>query len=173
MLTLLSALGGAESYAQTVTQNLNTMYGNGTLTISDDLKTGTTEFVTYTCSGAAEFGYETFNPAGSRRIAIIINKDGVVTTTAIQNLRDIYIIHYPADKTCTNIDVYLSNDNSTWTKLNPETDDIYYRNGVIKAYFPKGDYYLKFVNTTKTTVAMLQIQYTIQNCNCFKYKEEI
>ena len=126
---------------------------------------GTTDFVTYTCSGTdAKFG-GAFDYSG---LAINLPaKNAKVTTTEISELVEIILSCYAAPKT--DIKVSVSEDNgSSWTLL---TEGVTIDGGgsSIRVVLPRGDYCVRILNNTATNFSIKQIIWYRDHCNCFKY----
>ena len=147
------------------TQNIDAMYSAGTLTISPNNLTGTTDFVTYTCSGtSAAFG------VSSTKVAILLPKSGsTVTTSRISNLVGLEIVHNPY-AACSYIKVYVSVDNSNWTLVT--TEDSYKTGYIDIPSFARDNYYVKITSTTTSAFAVRSIIYYTEDCNCFRYVPE-
>ena len=153
-----------------IPHDFNAMYGT-TLQVTNAGLTGTTDLLTYTCSGSAIFTLETFNPVGSRKVCIDMpNASSVFTTSAVEGLTQIHFSHYPNSK-CENIKVYVSTDGTSWGE--PLSGDaIEYQKGGIWANVPRGTYYIKVANTTATHVSIIQIDYSISPCYCLQVVSE-
>lgn len=171
LITFLSAICSGESYAEEdIVQDFQTMYSNGTLTLSANQDVGVTDWVTYTCNNnKVAFGPDHVNSPGYKVVSLVFNQYGQMTTTAIENLKEILIAHLPAKERCTGMQISLSSDSTSWTLL--EGDAISYVSGSIKATFPKGRYFIRMVNTENKTVSVSRMRYTVHNCNCFPYQE--
>lgn len=127
----------------------------------------TSDGYTYLCGGEAEFGFV------SSVIYLKLNNtnDYVTVAPATENLTEI-AIHHNAGKKLTNIEVYLSNDGSSWWGPVPEANMTYNTSNII-ARFGKSAYYVKIVNTDGSKdINIRSIQYTTTDCNCFIYTPE-
>ena len=146
-------------------QVFHRMSSSDSLTFSPDNRTGTTEFVTYSCSGTgAEFRlYSSF-------VSIFLPKNGsTVSTTKIADLVGLKINHTPVSK-CTNIKVYVSLDNTRWFLVSEEDT---YKSGMIDIPVIAHDsYYVKITNTANSDFAIRSITYYMEKCNCFRYVPE-
>ena len=165
----LLVLSPALSRAETITHEFRTGF-----TFSNSNKTATKDGFSYSCgSSTAVFGLDLINPAGTKVIALNM-PDGsseATTSTAIENLTRVMISHYPASR-CENLKVYTSTDGSSWGSA-LSGDAIEYGNGgTIFVTVPKGNYYLKFANTTSTAVSIIQVEYTTEPCVCLKVVSE-
>ncbi len=162
----LLVLSPALSRAETITHEFRTGF-----TFSNSNKTATKDGFSYSCgSSTASFWLDLIY--GS---VISLNMpDGssaATTSTAIENLTRVMISHYPASK-CENLKVYISTDGSSWGSA-LSGDAIEYGNGgTIFVTVPKGNYYLKFANTTSTAVSVIQVEYTTEPCVCLKVVSE-
>lgn len=166
----LLVLSPAVSRAETITHNFHEMSGLSQLTFSSANKVGETDLVTYTCSGTGA----TFGVTNSK-ICIQLPQNGsqVVTSPAIEGLTNFRIYHYPSS-VCSNINVYISTNGSTWGAALSGAA-IEYGYGVIYVTVPKGNYYVKIANSTATSVSVFQVIYTTEesSCsNCFEYIPE-
>lgn len=169
----LLILGSVISRAADVvtTQNIHTMYTNGTLTTESPYTVGVTDFVTYTCSGtnAKIWMYD----AQTRVCIFLPNNGSKVQTSLISNFKHLEFYYYPVDKnylspTCTMV-ISISEDGSSWTNITASATGI---NGAVNVDIPTpGDYYLKIQNTnTSKPFYISQIQYTTESCNCFRVR---
>ena len=169
-LCLLGAVSRAEVI--TTAQNLQSMSDLGTLTFSSYNKVGTTELVTYTCSGTgAEFGLDHVKPAGKKVISIRLpNSGSTVTTSQIKELKEFSILYYPSNVNRTNLIIQLSRDGKTWG--DPITgDNIVYSTGSINVTIPRNNYYVRISNnTTSKDASIFCITYYQDHCNCFVYE---
>ncbi|MBQ4394135.1 MAG: hypothetical protein II825_02385 [Paludibacteraceae bacterium] len=167
LFTLSSALCGAES--RTVSQNFNDMYGASpkTLTVTNTNHTGTTDFVTYTCSGGAEF----FNNANSgNKLAIFLDASGEqVQTTQVTNLDSLRIFY--AANAYKDMTVSIKEGEGAWT----EVPVVQKQKGLSTVKMPRvGDYYVRIARKGSDNVYITEIGYIyidLSGCpNCFIYK---
>ena len=164
--TLSSAFCGAES--RKVVQNFHDMfYGNPqTLKVSDSNRTGETDFVTYTCSGGADF-YADSN--SGNKLAIFLNAYGEkVETTQIENLDSLRIYYAPTSKI--EMTISISRDGSAWTEV-PAKQVLA---GITSVKMPRaGDYYVRIARKS-AHIYIKEIEYIcidLSGCpNCFLYK---
>ena len=93
----------------------------------------------------------------------------MIISPAIDNLRGFDIFYGPASQIRTTIQVYLSTDGISWGE--PLTgEDIKYGKSVINVTPPSGSYQIKIVDTNGSYDASItEIDYIIENCNCFRY----
>lgn len=164
----LLILGSVISRAADVvtTENFNTMNGSGTITFTSGNKVGTTDFVTYTCSGTnAEFaGY------GVQGVCLCLPKStSTVTTSLISNFKHLQFNYFPSANYLSTMVISISEDGSSWTDITSSATGI---KGVVNVDMPTpGSYYLKIQNTYSTnSFYIYQIQYTTESCNCFKVR---
>ena len=174
LVTLLSVIGRGESYAEEyVTHTFNDMYGS-TLIVSGTPEVGVTDFVTYRCNNTnVKFDMDHVNPLGTKVISLVFSKGAQMTTTAVENLKELTLLHRPANDFCTNLKIALSTDSTdgSWRVLSAEDgDDIAYYKGSIIAKFPKGKYYIRMTNAVSNQVSVTKVRYTVKNCNCFPYE---
>lgn len=164
----LLVLSPALTRAETITHDFHEMSRLSQLTFSSANKVGETDLVTYTCSGTGA----TFGVTNSK-ICIQLPQNGgqVITSPAIENLTRVKISHYPASK-CENLKVYISTDGSSWGSALSGDAIEYGNSGTIFVTVPKGNYYLKFANTTSTAVSIIQVEYTTEPCVCLKVVSE-
>ena len=151
-------------------QNFDDMYNNG-LTLNEvgdsPYTIGTTDFVTYTCSGGARF----FKDSNSDlKLAIYLDKSGAqVTTTKIHNLDSLWIQYAPdAYKEMT---VKISTDSVEWKNVVLDKS----QNSIRKAKLTQpGDYYVRIAYKSSDKVYIKRIEYyyiDLSGCpNCFIYK---
>lgn len=175
LVTLLSVIGRGESYAEDVTHTFHDMYGS-TLIVSGTPEVGVTDFVTYRCNNTnVKFDMDHVNKVGTKVISLVFSKGAQMTTTAVENLKELTLFHRPADDFCTNLKIALSTDSTdgSWRVLSAEDgDDIAYHKGSIIAKFPKGKYYIRMTNAVSDKVSVTMVRYTVINCNCFPYETE-
>jgi hypothetical protein len=168
LFILSSVIGRAEDLV--TTEDFNAMTGAGTIAYSSANTVGTTDFVTYTCSGkSAEFGVY------KGVICLCLPKNGsTVTTSLISNFKHLQFNYFPDSKNyltppSTTMRISISEDGSSWTDITASAIGI---NGLVNVDMPTpGSYYLKIQNTNGTKPFYIsQIQYTTESCNCFKVR---
>ena len=169
LFILSSVIGRAADLV--TTEDFNAMTGAGTIAYSSATTGGTTDFVTYTCSGtSAEFaGY------GVQGVCLCLPKNGsTVTTSLISNFKHLQFNYFPDNKNyltppSTTMRISISEDGSSWTDITSSATGI---KGVVNVDMPTpGSYYLKIQNTNGTYPFYIsQIQYTTESCNCFKVR---
>lgn len=172
LFSLSPIISGAET--RTITHDFDKMYyEDKTLNVTNFNKTGTTDLVTYTCTGSkAEIFLDLFNPDGRKKIAINLEEYGnYVTTTAVTNLQRVEI-SCNSQKEKSFIKVLISTDGINWR----DPDNIDY-SSMITATFAAGDYYVKILNNaSRNKVSILEIDYIyidLSGCpGCFIYKPE-
>lgn len=88
-----------------------------------------------------------------------------VTTTQIDNLKEIDIYHYPQEDLSSRIVVSISTDGENWEKLQVKNQVSVY----VRATMPAtGDYYVRIERDGKNFY-IHQIEYTTEKCACFPY----
>lgn len=168
LFTLSSALCGAES--RTVPgQDFAALVKEKQMTLNPPANTiGVTDFVTYTCSGGAEF---TADENTSYKIAILLNASGEqVQTTQITNLDSLRISYAPAVSN-KDMTVSISTDGSVWQEVAIQ----HKASGLKTVKMPRvGDYYVRIARKGSDNVYIIQIDYIyidLSGCpNCFIYK---
>lgn len=166
ILFLSPALCRAEKVAGAV-HEFKDMFADGTLEASDDYTIGTTDFVTYTCTGTnAKFG------ALSKVAAIDLPAAGsTVTTTRIDDFCGFQLVHNPHNKSCENLKVYVSTDGEDFGEPLSGTA-VSYSNGMVYVNIPPGDYYVRLANSSSLVVSVQKITFYQDHCpKCFEYKE--
>ena len=168
--TLCLLCAGIRAESITTTQDFSSMASLGTLTFTLSNTVGTTDFVTYTCSGTnAEFGAD---HVYRTKISIRLPKNGsTVTTSRIDELKEILIKFYPSGEYRPNLRVQLSRDGETWG--DPLTGDKidYTSTGDITVTIPRNNYYVRIRNNSSTKeVSIVSITYYQDHCNCFTYE---
>lgn len=159
LILLSPALSRAEEYVH----NFQDMY-NSTLTVSDDYKTGTTDLVTYTCSGGSAKFYA--DPSkSSRQIAIFMEGSGaqVVTSPVIDALDSIRISYLPTNVT-RSVLVSISTDGSSWTDVEVITPV----NGVKNVKLPAKGPYLVRIKRDNADFYITEIKYITKPCHCLR-----
>lgn len=163
-LFILSSIIGRAADLVT-TEDFNAMTGAGTITYSSANKVGTTDFVTYTCSGTnAEFGVY------KGVIFLCLPKNGsTVTTSLISNFKHLDFYYDSSVNCLSTMIISISEDGSSWTDITASATGI---KGVVNVdMLTPGSYYLKIQNTYSTNSFYIsQIQYTTESCNCFKVR---
>lgn len=151
------------------------MYNNG-LTLNEvgdsPYTIGTTDFVTYTCSGGAKFFLDKTKTDNDIAIFFETSNDQQVVTSQIQNL-DSIVVRYVSKSTEKRISVaYSTNGVDGWVELTTQQIDGVIAKGVKMPQV--GDYYLRFMRF-RDDVYIKQIDYfcldPLSGCpNCFIYK---
>lgn len=164
LLMLCTTIYGVEIV--TTTHVFDEMYKQGQMNVTDQNRLATTETLTYTCANGAKFyadPYETFG-----KISIFMTEPGAtVTTTQIDNLKEIDIYHYPQENSSSKIVVSISTDGENWEELQLINQVSVY----VRATMPAtGDYYLQIKSKSKSKNFYIhQIEYTTEKCACFPY----
>ena len=156
----------------TYTEIIQDLCVAGKLTLSPDNKVGTTDSVTYTCSGGtnAKFGLDVINPSGKKIAINLPDKHNQVVTSELEDLTG-FVITCIGSVGYTNTKVYLSTDGgSTWSE-ELTTPDIKIISTVATVTVPKGNYCIMVRNNESAkSFSILQIDYTFEHCNCFRYE---
>ena len=175
LIALSPVLGRAESGY--IEHDFNEMFNASPKKLTVDGSVGTTDFVTYTCSGGAKFFY--YGPAGSQELAIFLvyGKAGTpqVEISQIQNLDSISINFTPKWENnyneVLNFEIYDAEKNE-WKNLLTN----YQTSTQRTLKLPKvGDYRLR-ISRKSTDIYIRSIEYfcrTTPDCpNCFVYTPE-
>ena len=150
--------------AETVVQNIHNLYnnGNGPLVVTNSNKTGTTDFVTYICSGGTvQFSSSS---ASNYKVSIFLTGSGAkVETTPITGLDSLTIYYLPSENKT--INVKTKEGNGEWTSQTV----VPLMNGVKAIKMPHvGDYALQILRGADV-VYITQIDYTVKSsCNCLR-----
>lgn len=162
LLMLCTSIYGVEIV--TTTHVFDEMYKQGQMNVTDQNKLATTETLTYTCTNGAKFYADPYKTFG--KISIFMTEPGAtVTTTQIDNLKEIDIYHYPQEDSSSKIVVSISTDGENWEKLQLKNQVSVY----VRATMPAtGDYYLQIKSKSKDFY-IHQIEYTTEKCACFPY----
>lgn len=164
LLMLCTTIYGVEIV--TTTHNFHAMSSDKTqIEFLNDNTIAETPLLTYTTDNA-KFGlYTGTNP---NPICILMNTtDATVTTTQIDNLRQLVMHYYYEGKEpydADEITISISVDGRVWNA----PDEITYHKGLINVVLPAGDYFLKIARKTKNFY-IHQIEYTTEKCACFPY----
>lgn len=156
---------------ETVSHVFHTMDKKTDLIFSNDNKTATTALLTYTCATGSEFArdhvYDTYISA------VLVASTGTVTTTQVKELTGFHIVHFPL-AACTNVKVYVSKTGVFDGVLPLSGDNITYNStGTIDVTIPRGNYYIKIVNTDGSNkFSIRSMYYYLDHCNCFEYVPE-
>ena len=169
LLMLCTTIYGVEIV--TTTHVFDEMYKQGQMSVTNQNQSilATTETLTYTCTNGAKFYADPYKTFG--KISIFMEGSGVaVTTTQIDNLKEIDIYHYPQGKDLSSkIVVSISTDGENWEKLQLKNQVSVY----VRATMPAtGDYYVRIErdgNDGKNFFYIHQIEYTTEKCACFPY----
>jgi hypothetical protein len=138
---------------------------------SDKYASSTTDAITYTCGGTSDCRFWIDHVSHTFiSINLLNNGDYVIISPAIDNLRGFDIFYEPAnEKRETIIQVYLSTDGISWGEA-LTGENINYEKGVINVTPPSGSYQIKIVDINGSyDTSITEIDYMIENCNCFRY----
>ena len=163
LLMLCTTIYGVEIV--TTKHVFDDMYKQDKLELSKDYTIATIDSkVYYTCSGGAYFFTDLYKTFG--KISIFMDKsDATVTTTLIDNLKEIDIYHYPQEDLSSRIVVSISTDGKNWEKLQVKNQVSVY----VRATMPAtGDYYVRIERSGKDYY-IHKIEYTTEKCACFPY----
>lgn len=162
LLMLCTTIYGVEIV--TTTHNFSAMSSDKTQIefLSDNL-IAKTPLLTYTCAKGARFHADPNVAFG--KISIFMNTtDATVTTSQIDNLKEIDIYHYPQGDLSSKIVVSISTDGENWEKLQLKNQVSVY----VRATMPAtGDYYVRIERSGHFYIH--QIEYTTEKCACFPY----
>lgn len=150
--------------SEKVEQDFIELNKKSAITFSSGNKVAETDLLTYTCNGKnAEFGSD-----GKHYVIQLVNSGEYVTTTRVDELKRIFI-YCNQSETPSNIQIYLSKDGVDYgSPLSAGVE--YLGTGTIDAGFPRGNYYVKIVNTkSSNSLFIYKIDYYLDHCNCFEY----
>lgn len=161
LLMLCTTIYGVEIV--TTTHVFDEMYKQGQMNVTDQNKLATTETLTYTCTNGAKFDADPYKTYG--KISIFMDKSSAtVTTSQVDNLKEIDIYHYPQEDLSSKIVVSISTDGENWEKLQLKNQVSVY----VRATMPAtGDYYVRIERSGPFYIH--QIEYTTEKCACFPY----
>ena len=159
LILLSPALSRAEEYVH----NFQSMTSASEIAYSNSNKTGTTDLVTYTCSGGSAVFSADLSKSGGN-IAIFMEGSGaqVVTSPVIDELDSIRFTYLPASSLT--IKVAISTDGSSWTDievLNPV-------NGVKHVIPPVKGPYMVRIKRYDTNFYITEIEYITKSCHCLR-----
>lgn len=163
LLVLCTTICHAETI--TTTHNFHAMSGDNTqIQYSNGNTIAKTELLTYTCTPGAKFAADQNKTYGN--ISIFMEGSGVaVTTTQIDNLKEIDIYHYPQENLSSSIVVSVSTDGQNWENLQVVNQLSAY----VRVTMPAtGDYYVRIERDGKDFY-IHQITYYTEKCACFPY----
>lgn len=134
----------------------------------------TNDGIVYTLGGTADCYYDCNHRTGSAGAKICLNlmKSGdYIIISPVDRLSELTIKYTSKAKdnslSSSNLSVQLSKDGSNWTSITPT---VTYSAGSISVVAPYQDsYYVKITSLSNTQVSILQIDYIITDCNCFRY----
>lgn len=160
LLVLCTTICHAETITTThVFSNMGTQ-----IQYSDGNTIAKTELLTYTCKNGAKFDAAPNKTHGN--ISIFMEGFGVaVTTTQIDNLKEIDIYHYPQEDLSSRVVVFVSTDEQNWEKI----EVVNQQSAYVRATMPAtGDYYVRIERNGKDFY-INQITYYTEKCACFPY----
>lgn len=166
LATLCSLLLAATALAGEIvtTQNFNDLTLAGDLKFSNSNKTGTTDFVTYTCSG----GTAKFNTYGTGSLIHICltGSEAMVTTSAIEDLKKV-AFRYTGSISGLKFE-YLP-EGGTWTVLAADASSI---SGMQVYVLPStGKYQLRLTRGADLYIPSV-VYTTAEPCNCLRVQLE-
>lgn len=166
LLMLCTTIYGVEIV--TTTHVFDEMYKQGQMSVINQNQSilATTETLTYTCTNGAKFYADPYKTFG--KISIFMTEPGAtVTTTQVDNLKEIDIYHYPQEDLSSKIVVSISTDGENWEKLQLINQVSVY----VRATMPAtGDYYVRIEQRSgQDDFYIHQIKYTTEKCACFPY----
>lgn len=149
----------------------HTMDKKTDLIFSNDNKTAETSLLTYTCDSKSAFGVD--HVYKMEICAVLNTSTGTLTTTQVKELTGFQIAHWPAVK-CEKVEVYVSKTGVFDGVLPLSGDNITYNpTGTIDVSIPRGNYYIKIVNTDGSNkFSIRSMHYYLDHCNCFEYVPE-
>lgn len=160
LLVLCTTICHAETITTThVFSNMGTQ-----IQYSNNNTVAKTELLTYTCKNGAKFDADPDKTTG--KISIFMEGFGVaVTTTQIDNLKEIDIYHYPREDLSSRVVVFVSTDEQNWEKI----EVVNQQSAYVRATMPAtGDYYVRIERNGKNFY-IHQITYYTEKCACFPY----
>lgn len=163
LLMLCTTIYGVEIV--TTTHNFSAMSGDkAQIEFSESNTVAKTPLLIYTCAKGARFHADSNVAFGM--ISIFMNTtDATVTTSQIDNLKEIDIYHYPQEDLSSKIVVSISTDGQNWEKLQVKNQVSAY----VRATMPAtGDYYVR-IERSGQDFYIHQIEYTTEKCACFPY----
>ena len=163
LLMLCTTIYGVEIV--TTTHNFHAMSSDKTqIEFSEKNTVAKTPLLTYTCKKGAKFAADQNKTYGN--ISIFMEGSGVaVTTTQIDNLKEIDIYHYPQEDLSSKIVVSISTDEQNWEKI----EVVNQLSAYVRATMPAtGDYYVRIERSGKDFY-IHTMEYTTEKCNCFRY----
>ncbi|MEE0950595.1 MAG: hypothetical protein U0L62_00055 [Paludibacteraceae bacterium] len=164
LLMLCTTIYGVEIV--TTTHVFDEMYKQGQMNVTDQNKLATTETLTYTCANGAKFYADPYKTYG--KISIFMDKSSAtVTTSQVDNLKEIDIYHYPQEDLSSKIVVSISTDGKKWEELQLINQVSVY----VRATMPAtGDYYVRIEQRSGQDYFYIhQITYYTEKCACFPY----
>ena len=134
----------------------------------------TNDDIVYTLGGTADCYYDCNHRTGSAGAKICLNlmKSGdYIIISPVDKLSELIINHYSNLEgntlSSSKLLIQLSKDGSNWISITPT---VTYDRGSISVVAPYQDsYYVKITSISSTQVSILQIDYIITDCNCFRY----
>ena len=149
--------------------NFQSKMAAGTLeTVDATHVRSTNDDIVYTLSNC-EFYYDIETHTS---IALnLFTKYGYVIISPVDKLSELIINHYSNLEgntlSSSKLLIQLSKDGSNWISITPT---VTYDRGSISVVAPYQDsYYVKITSRSNTQISILQIDYIITDCNCFRY----
>ena len=158
---------------ETVPHVFHTMDKETDLIFSNSNRTAETSLLTYTCDSKSEF--YTDHVYGTNISAVLNTSTGTLTTTQVKELTGFQIAHW-LEADSVKVKVYVSKTGTfgavALSRLNG--DNITYNStGIIDVRLPRGNYYIKIVNTDGSyKFSIRSMYYYLDHCNCFEYVPE-
>ncbi len=179
IVLILSVIPFSFVVGEPITHNFNEMYTASPKQLvltpgsSSKLATTTIDDLAYTIYGStnAKFGMDLHHSLGLQVVSVNLpsKNDSVIVYSPTDAIAQVYIRYYYQDKpTIDNIKVYASSDGSSYS----DTSATLSSRGNITANIPGGSQYIKIVNEGNTGISIYYMNYTIENCNCFRYVPE-
>lgn len=173
IVLILSLIPFSFVVGEPITHNFNEMYNASPkqlvlATPSYKSATTTTDDLTYTISGSTEAKFWLdLHYSSVISVNLPSMNDSVIVASPSEAVRQVWILFYPSS-TYEQLKVYASADGTSYGgELDAE-----YVDGRVIANLPSGSHYLKVKNTGKTSISIYQMEYRIENCNCFRYVPE-
>lgn len=128
-----------------------------------------TDDITYTCGGTATAKFYTDHVYKSIiSINLLSNTDYVIVSSPSEPIASVKISYYPGSTVYTNLKIYASSDGSDYGS----PLSALYESSFIYAEIPIGSHYLKIRNEGSTKISIIEMEYTRETCNCFRYVPE-
>lgn len=155
----------------TVTENFHTLWdnGKGSLVLTNNNKTGTTAFTTYTCSGSTKAKFFIDSNKTSNNLCAFLEESGAqVMTSEIESLDSLVIKYYPATDLEFYVDISPTGETGTWTQQTVQQ----LPNGQCAVKLStQGNCFVRIVRKS-ANVYIREIEYHMVRCACFPYTAE-